>query len=350
MRKLAVCLLLFGIFLSTPAAADERFTVEIKVDVTDVNASVAREKALNSANRAAISAVARRISTQSGADKIAAMTDAQLVNFVKETSVLNEKNSDVRYMADLKITVNEELLKQYMQEREIPLMLKKHKSVLVVPVFREFSGDTPLLWEVGNPWKQAWENAADNSAIRFIPIQNSAGNAEIIDAARAAAADTSAMMRLQQTSGVDDVYILDAAYNGVEGLIIDITSLSGQRQTISVSGPKSSGAELFAKAVDEVRRQLEQQIFLAESEQPAVESEITILYPFASLGSWINTERLIKGLDAVSDMQVQAMAQGKTQFKLRYTGSLEALQRQLQNSGYRLENGGNYMILQNIGE
>lgn len=46
---------------------------------------------MNSASRAAITAVARRISTSDGAAKIAAMTDAQLVNFIKETSVLNEK-------------------------------------------------------------------------------------------------------------------------------------------------------------------------------------------------------------------------------------------------------------------
>ena len=122
MHKFAACILFLGIFFSIAAHADERFTVEIKVDVTDDNASVAREKAMNGANRAAITAVARRISTSEGANKIADMTDAQLVNFIKETSVVNEKNSNIRYMADLRIVINEDLLKEYMKEREIPLI------------------------------------------------------------------------------------------------------------------------------------------------------------------------------------------------------------------------------------
>ena len=64
MSKLATCIIVFGLFLSIPAfASDDRFTVEIKVDVSDQNASIAREKALDSATRAAVTAVAKRIST-----------------------------------------------------------------------------------------------------------------------------------------------------------------------------------------------------------------------------------------------------------------------------------------------
>ena len=350
MRQIFLPFLLFGLFLSLPAVADEKFSVEIKVDVTDVNASVAREKALSGANRAAITAVARRISTQAGADKIASMNDAQLINFIKETSVLNEKNSDVRYMADLKIVINEDLLKQYMQERGIPLFLKKDISILVIPLFREFSGDTPLLWEINNPWMQAWNTAAPNSAIRFIPIQNSAGTAETVTAEQAALGNPQTLEYLRQAFGADDVYVLDAAYNGVEGLKVTASSLSGNHQTIIISGPKSSGTELFTKAVAETQKQLEQQILTLEQKLTAEENEITILYPFHSLNQWIAAEQRIKSLPETSSIQIQAMAQGKTQFKLLFTGSIDTLRRRLESVGYRLENGGNYMILQNIGE
>lgn len=340
-----ICLsLLLG---SGARAADERFTVEIKVDVTDENASLAREKAMNSANRAAITAVARRISTQDGAGKIAAMTDAQLINFVKETSVVNEKNSDVRYMADLRIVINEELLKEYMQEREIPLLMKNASSILIIPVFREFADDTPQLWEVDNPWKQAWDNANIISAIKFIPIQSTGGNMAALDATQAAENNATSLEKVMQMAGTSDVYVLDASYNGVEGLDIMATSLSGNRHLIKVSGAKSSGAELFNQAVAETSRQLEHQILTAKTEQASQETELTVLYPFQSLSLWIAAEQKIKALDNVSALEVQAMAPGKAQFKIRYTGDFDTLQRHLKLKGYYLVDGGNYMILNN---
>lgn len=350
MRKLAFCILCLGLLFVAEAKADERFSVEIKVDVTDDNASVAREKAMNSANRAAITAVARRISTTEGANRIAGMTDAQLINFIKETSVVNEKNSDIRYMADLRIVINEDLLKEYMKEREIPLVGQNTASILVIPLFREFSDDAPKLWEADNPWKQAWDNAANSSAIRFVSISNSAGNLAALDATSAADANTDALEKVNQMAGTNDVYVLDASYNGVEGLDITAVSLSGNRQNIKVAGAKSSGAELFNQAVIETKAQLERQILSDGAIAGAKQNEMTILYPFPSLGQWITAEQKIKALDEVSQMEVQAMAPGKAQFKIWYTGDLSSLQRQLKIKGYLLEDGGNYMILKNTGE
>lgn len=351
MSKFVSVILLGILFFGTSAwAVDERFTVEIKVDVTDENASVAREKALTNATRAAVTAVARRISTQDGVNRISAMTDAQLVNFLKETSIISEKNSDIRYMADLRIIVNEDLLKEYMKERDIPLVSRSNASIVVIPLFREFSDDTPLLWEVDNPWKQAWDNSENISAIRIFSIQNSSGNTEAIDALKAASGDDEALSQVMRMSGASDVYVLDASYDGVAGLKIDISSLSGKHQTLKVAGAKSSGAELFNKAVSETRQKIEQLVLDDTTQQIANESELTVLYPFASLGRWIEAEQKIKNLPEISDFQVQAMAQGKAQFKIRYRGDLAFLQRQLLQKGYRLENGGNYMILRNIGE
>ncbi len=350
MRIFIACILCCGLLYSASASADERFTVEIKVDVTDVDAAKAREKAMNSATRAAITAVARRISTSEGADKISAMTDAQLINFIKETSVLNEKNSDIRYMADLKIVVNEELLKTYMHEREIPLMLQTDTAVLVIPVFREFAEDAPLLWEVDNPWKQAWENTPSSSAVKFISIQNSAGNMDILTAEQATEFDSHALKKIMQINGMADVYVLDSSYDGVEGLNIAISSLSGYKDEIKVAGAKSSGDALFKQAVNQVRRHLEQHILTNQTSIQQQTADLTILYPFENLGQWITAEQKIKGLSHVSSMQVQAMAPKKAQFKISYTGNLDTLIHQFKAAGYDLSDGGNYMILSNIGE
>lgn len=351
MFKKILCIACISLFFSaTSHAADERFTVEIKVDVSDANASLAREKAMNSATRAAVAAVAKRISTSQGAKKIADMTDAQLINFIKETSVVNERNSDVRYMADLKIIINEELLKQYMSEREIPIVTQHGKSVLIIPVFREFSEDAPMLWETDNLWKQAWDTTSISSAIKFITIPNTANYQSVIDANKAASTDYSSLESAASLSGANDVFVLDASYNGIEGLTIVATSLSGEKFEINVAGTKSSGAELFNQAVIETLAKIEQTVLLSAESSAQEENEITILYPFASLGQWITAERKIKNLAEVTSMQIQAMSPGKSQFKLTYTGDNDNLLRLLRAQGYNLEDNGNYMILKDIGE
>ncbi len=351
MRKLSLyTIFLYSLLIFQVLASDERFTVEIKVDVSDTSASIARDKAMNSATRAAVTAVAKRISTSDGAKKISEMTDAQLINFVKETSVLNEKNSDVRYIADLKIIINEELLKQYMQEREIPLLAKTNTSILIIPIFREFADDTPMLWETDNPWKQAWDNSTLSSAIKFVPISNSATNVSIINAEKASVTDKSSLENIANANQATDVYVLDASYNGIEGLTIIATSLSDERFEINVNGTKSSGAELFNQAVVETRNQIEQRILTSKINKDVQENELTVLYPFSSLGRWIMAEQKIKRIPEITNMEVQAMAPGKAQFKILYTSSFENIQRSLHAQGYILENGGDYMILKNIGE
>ena len=352
MFRLSIIIFCLSILICFNAkASDERYTIEIKVDVTDQNASIAREKAMSSASRAAIVAIAKRISTPEGAAKIGEMTDAQLINFVKETSVLNERTSDVRYMADLKILVNEELLKQYMMERNIPLSDQKiATSVLIIPIFREFTDDAPLLWESTNPWKQAWENHRIPSSINFVTIANSAGFMSTIDAEQAAATNLNSLEKLAEMSGSNDVYVLDASYNGIEGLKIMATSLSGERFAIDVAGTKSSGSDLFNQAVEECHRQIEQKVFTSKNTIATAEEELTILYPFSSLNQWIATEQKIKSLNIINKIDIQAMAPGKAQFKIFYTGSLNNLKQLLASQGYQLKDNNNYMILSNIGE
>ncbi len=342
-----VCLCLF---CGTSFATDDRFAVEIKVDVTDENASIAREKAMSSATRAAITAVARRISTQDGASKIADMTDPQLLNFVKETSILNERNSDVRYIADLRIVINEDLLKEYMKEREIPLLGQNKKSILIIPLFREFSDDAPMLWENDNLWKQAWDNNSISSAIQFIPIKNSSSNTEILTSSIAEEHNREILEKIMVMSGANELFVLDASYNGVEGLNITAKSLNGDSYELSITGAKSSGMELFNHAVTETSKKLEQIILSQQTIDTPEEKEITILYPFASLGQWITAEQKIKEISEITNIQVQAMAQGKAQLKILYTGGLDAIIYQFKTKGYLLEDGGNYMILKNIEE
>ena len=332
----------------TAAAADERFSVDINVDVTDINASAAREKAMNEANKAAVLAVVRRISTAEGVTRMSALNANQLITFIKEVSVIEEKSSPVRYIAQLRIVLNEDILKQYMKERDIPLLLAGGSKILVVPVFREFSSDPPLLWENANLWKQAWDAATNTSAVSFVSLPANAFNYAAIDAQKALALDGEALSKIINANNASDAYVLDASYDGIEGLIIHAASYNGDNQTIRVPGARSSGAELFNKAVAAVKQQLESKISAQNISENALENTMTVLFTFANLAEWSLAEKALADTPVVNKVDIQAFASNRAQLKLTYTGSETKLNRLLNTQGYTLRNQGNYHTLEKL--
>lgn len=336
------------ICVSSAQAADERFAVDINVDVTDSNASLARERAMNEANRAAIVQVAKRITTTEGAIRLGAMTDEQLINFIKEVSVNSEKSSNIRYIASLRVVLHEGMLRQYMEERQIPLLADNDSRILIIPIFREFENDKPLLWEGNNLWRMAWENSSGNNSIKFIPLAASGTNYMLIDANKAAAADGEALNKLMMVNGADDVYVLDAVYDETDGLTIQATSYKGNRQTIKVTGDKSLGIELFKDAVAETKQQLEQQYQEQNLQENNKENTQTILFNFHTLSEWIRTEQLLRRLPGVQDIETQAMGTNRIQFNLIYTGSLDKLLYALREKAYTLTESNGYAVLEKI--
>jgi len=331
---------------SSAYAMDERFSVDINVDVTDANASAAREKAMSEANRAAVLAVAKRISTADGVTRINNLNENQLINFIKEVSVIEEKTSPVRYIAHLRIVLNEEMLKQYMKERDIPLLLTGNGKILVLPIFREFSSDKPLLWENSNPWKQAWDNAANTSAVTFVSIPANTFNSSAITAEQALALDGEALSKIMHTDNFSDAYVLDAIYDGIDGLIVRASSYNGDNQTIRVSGSRSSGAELFANAVETVKKQLEDYVSAQSISENSLENSIVVLYNFNRLSEWAAAEQALSNTPIINDVNVQAFANNKAQLKLTYVGSEDKLIKFLNSQAYTLHKRGDYYLLE----
>ena len=117
MRRLFLPVLLFVLFTVFSARAGQpSYSADVTVDVTADNASAARELAMRRANRQAVSAIAANFTTREGVTVLNKLTDDQLLNFIRETTVLEEKTSNVRYLAKLRITANDKILRQYLQE------------------------------------------------------------------------------------------------------------------------------------------------------------------------------------------------------------------------------------------
>lgn len=350
MLKIISCFLICCLLLCPAAHAEDDFSFNIKVDVTDENSSTAQQKAIAGASRAAVIAAVKRMTNQAGVDKFSEMNNNQLINFIKETSVSDEKTTTNRYMADLHLVVNNDLLRTYMQERQIEISDKVIPSVIIVPILSNFKGDTPMLWELENSWKLAWDNNTVKSSANISTIKDTPGNISTLSAQQASNLDTDNLKEIKQLNSADDVFVLFATYDGIDGLDVAISSLFGYRENIHINGMKSDESELFNQAISEIVPMIEEQaasLYLSDANQA---NEITVLFPFNELGDWVAAEQKIKSLSEVSGLQVQAFSPGKAQFIVQYQGELDDLIRAFKSAGYDLEESGNYMVLSYIGD
>ena len=339
------CLLLLP---ETGRAGDLTYSAEITVDVTAENASVAREKAMTEANRQAYTTVARRVTTAEGVRRLNELNDAQILNFIKEVSIISEKASNVRYLATLNVTINEYILKTYMQENDIPFVIGSAANVLIIPTFREFKTDAPMLWEADNLWRKAWEqNPRTLNSVKFFSIPATGSNYAALDAEKALSLDGMALDKIVFFNNTKDIYVADAVYNGIEGLNITLRSYrDGREENISVPGDRSP--QLFIDAINQITDGIYNQIKTQNVVNRQNKSEITVLYSYAYLRDWLHLEKQLREIGYISGIATNAVGSGKVQFTITYIGNFDKLLEALRNKYYNLKNVGDFYIIERI--
>ena len=326
-RIRAVLIAFFCLFSASAAGAgDMTYNAEITVDVTAENASIAREKAMTEANRQAYTAVAKRVTTADGVRRLNELNDAQILNFIKEVSIISEKASNVRYIATLNVAVNEHILKTYMQENDIPFVIGSVANVLIIPTFREFKTDAPMLWEADNLWRKAWEqNPRAIGSARFFSIPANGSNYAALDAEKALRMDGMALDKIAFINNTKDIYVADAVYNGIEGLNVTLYSYRDGRE-------------------ESVSNQIKKQNVVDRQNK----SEITVLYSYAYLRDWLILEKQLKEIGYVNGISTAAVGSGKVQFKITYIGGFDKLLEALRSKYYNLKSAGDFYIIEKI--
>lgn len=349
LKSLFAASIAFFAIVGNVRADDSVYTVDVSVDVTDASASKAREKAMIAANRKAFETVVGKLTTSQGASALLKLSDEQIVNFIKEVSVISEKSSNVRYIANLKVTVSEPILNSYMREKEINSVVAAASKVVIVPVFREFSSDKPLLWEDNNIWRKAWETAAPrNSLVKIEPIPLSGVSMVEMNAEKALAFDLSALQEVALNNNANDVYVADAVYDGTEGLKVRLFSMKSDNaeETVIVPGDLAQSDELFARAIEEVSSLIENKLKAAGIAENQMANSIETVFNFSNISEWVRVEKQLKSIAYVRDLQIEAMGAGKVQFKLEFVGSDDKLWSALRNKGFNLKDYGDFYLLE----
>lgn len=351
MKKIICLLFIFTITIANIANASNGslYNVDVYVDVVEENSALAKEKAMQQANRTAFNTVARRITTQEGIDQLSSLDDDQILNFIKEVSIKSEKASNVRYIANLKVTINDDVLRQYMDEKNIPPAIITASSVLIIPTFREFKTDTPMLWEANNIWRKIWEEESKNKEdiIEFNSIVANGSNYASLDAKKALSLDNVAMEQIAFNNNTKDIFVVDAVYNGIEGITISVYGYQdGTVETVEVYGERSP--ELLLNAISEAKKTIENRLKKQSVIENNQKNELEALYNYESMSDWVNVEKALKAVNGIDDVKMIAMSSGRVQFKINFSGNLDKLMLKLNEHFFALKTQGDYYVLEKI--
>lgn len=347
MRHLWLVMLVCLAFFARPVAAADLYAVEVLADVTDVNASVAREKAMAAANRQAFELVLKKITTPEHVAQIMTLNDNQILNFIKEVSVLSEKSSNVRYIAELRVKLNEAVVKRYMSEKQIPFMVDKAANVLVIPVYRKAPAMPAELWEEDNLWRKSWEkNTASEGMAEFVTLDASAQNVEAVDSEKALSLDTRLLGWLARQSRASDVFVLEAVV--ADGMDVRIYSPEGGLlETVHIDG-SADDEVLFDEAVRRVKSRIAARIKSQNIAEAQKQTEITVLFMYQKIREWLDLQKQLSDIPYVKKVQEEAIGDGKTQFKLVFSGSIARLNQALAQKLFVLNNHGDFYVIESL--
>jgi hypothetical protein len=136
-------------------AGSHVFTVTgVQVDVTAETAAAAREAAHAEGHVKAMDKLLARLLPRDEISLIRQLKPAEILAYVQDFSVGNERTSDVRYLAELTFRFRPDPVRELLRASGLKHAETMSKPVVVLPIFG--AGDAAVLWGEGNPWWAAW--------------------------------------------------------------------------------------------------------------------------------------------------------------------------------------------------
>jgi hypothetical protein len=128
---------------------------KISVDVTAADAVAARAIGMQEAGDRAVKTVLQRLVPVNAQELLPELAKEDVEALVNGISIRTEQNSTTRYIATLDVSVNEQGIKQLLQEYGVPYSETRAPSISILPVM---IANGKLDAKGGEAWRQAWED------------------------------------------------------------------------------------------------------------------------------------------------------------------------------------------------
>ncbi len=306
----------------------------IQIDVTAENAAVAREQAMQDGQKRALMVVMERMTPSYVAEQLPELVPDDILNFVQDISVSNEKTSTVRYMASLEVRFNPEAVRELLRQNNVPYVRTSGKPLLILPLYKRSASANPILWEEENAWLRAWINRTTESYMipLFVPL-GELSDTQTLGVDQILRGDLTSAQELAKRYEAEGILIVELVRNGqtftVKGRAMDEATASEIRNfSFSVPLVKNTSTT-FARAVKKVVDHLESVWKNEQMVQFNEAASLVAMVPVSDLKQWEMIKERLDRIPLISSYYLQAARSGVLQLTIFFAENLERLQKEM---------------------
>jgi hypothetical protein len=338
--------------------ADTPYDVaKISVDVTAQDAVAARTQGMAEAQMRAVKTVLQRLAPLSVQDQLPELNPEDVETMINGVSIRAEQNSTTRYIATLDVSVNEQAIKQLLQDQGIPYSEERAPSISLLPVV--IAGDS-VTSEGKEGWRQAWEALDLAHSMTPATILRPRESLDAATVKAVLAGDAQALAAMQGEYGYGPLVI--AVGEATKGEFV--TRLAGAdgvgainfgRSDATGGDAKAAAREAAATAfaIIENRWKVSQsgeapatEVNYAPGGEPVpgaagegappaeVPRNVVAQVQFSGLKDWQDIRGRLMNVAGIQGLEVNSLTARAASITFDYAGSLGRLQKELDQNGF----------------
>jgi len=346
----AVVALIAMVAWPVPASADIYEIKGVEVKAEDEDAAKAKVKAIIQAQEKAFAILVARLVSQSVADNLPEIPTGDISRSMAGMSIEEERTGPKQYIAKLTVRFRPEAVQQLLDQFNVSVTSEQAPSTLLLAVYKV--GETAVLWESPNPWRDAWAALSPENSITpvLLPLGD-LSDADTLSAEDAIANTEEKIALLKERYNVEHV-LVSVAEPSKDGTALSAriigTSPVGTvnwKDTFKgeaggdVADVAKIGARRFLAALEGNWRTM------GEQRARNAGTKFTMAVPFRSLAEWQTIKSDIEQTMGVTRIDTRTLSGQGAVVDVVYAGPLDQLSADLQMRGLILSNGGDSLVL-----
>ncbi len=338
-------------------AADSLYDVaKISVDITAQDAVAARATGMAEAESRAVKTVLQRLLPAGVDADLPGLTKEDIEGLVNGVSIRKEQNSTTRYVATLDVSVNEQAIKQLLEDYSLPFSEERAPPISILPL--TIAGGA-LAGEGGEGWRRAWEDLDLSHSMTPATILRARPGLGLDTVKAVLAGDAEALAKMQDEYGSGPLVVAVGETTGAAF----VTRLAGadgvgpvalERSDTLGADPKAGAREAAAIAFGIIENrwkttQAGAAPGAAANAQPGAEPpdgseadaakgevprNVVAQVEFSGLKDWQEIRGRLMNVAGIRGIEVNSLSARAASITFDYAGSLGRLQQELDQNGF----------------
>ena len=345
---------LANLFGGAAQAADSLYEVaKLSVDTTAADAVAARKMGMAEAEMRAVKIVLQRLVPLSAQELLPELSQEDVEGLVNGVSIRKEQNSTTRYIATLDVSVNEQGIKQLLQDQGIPYGEGRAPSISILPLV--IAGGS-VTGGGGDVWRQAWEDLdlthSMTPATILRPRPNLgletvkavlAGDAQVLESIQAdygygplviAVGETADGEFVTRLAGADSVGAINFGRRDALGGDAKAAARSAAATAFAIIENRWKVTQSGETPTTEVKSEEGTEPGAGSPPKGEVPRNVVAEVEFSGLKDWQDMRGRLMNVAGIQALEVNSLSARAASITFDYAGSLGRLQKELDQNGF----------------